>query len=81
VTGVPFSDRSKIIAGLLQIFLPFGIGRFYMGNTGIGIAQLIVAIFFGWICGLGLLWSFIDGIIILVSGGTDGQGRPLRDGV
>lgn len=77
VSGISFSDKSRLIAGLLQIFLPFGIGRFYMGDTGIGVAQLLVAIF---TCFAGSLWSFIDGILILVNGGTDAQGRPLRDG-
>lgn len=78
VTGVPFSDKSKIIAGLLQVFLPFGIGRMYIGDVGLGVAQLIVTIL---TCGIGALWPFIDGIIMLVSGGTDDKGRPLRDGV
>lgn len=77
VTGTPFSDRSKLVAGLLQIFLPFGIGRFYIGDNGTGVAQLLVTIF---TCGIGSLWSFIDGILILVNGGHDQNGRPLRDG-
>ncbi|MBM0229584.1 hypothetical protein DKT69_27275 [Micromonospora sicca] len=25
------------------------------------------------------IWGLIDGILILVNGGVDGQGRPLRD--
>ena len=77
VTGQPFSDKSKLVAGLLQIFLPFGIGRFYMGQTGTGVAQLLVTIF---TCGIGSIWSFIDGILILINGGVDQYGRPLRDG-
>ena len=44
VTGIPFSDKSKVVAGLLQIFLPFGIGRFYIGDTRTGVIQLIVTI-------------------------------------
>lgn len=78
VTGVPFSDKSKIIAGLLQVFLPFGIGRLYMGHIGLGVAQLVVAFV---TCGIGALWSFIDGILILINGGVDEHGRPLREGV
>jgi len=66
-----------MIAGLLQIFVPFGIGRFYTGHTGLGIAQLAVAVL---TCGAGSLWSFIDGILILTGKVTDPQGRPLRDG-
>ena len=75
VTGVPYSDKQKLIAGLLNILLPFGIGRFYIGDTGTGVAQLLVSLF---TCGLGGLWSLIDGIIMLTGEPTDAQGRPLR---
>lgn len=75
--GRPYSDKQKLVAGLLQILLGgLGIGRFYTGHTGIGVAQLLVTLF---TCGLGGLWGVIDGILILVNGGTDAQGRPLRD--
>ncbi|MFI9010796.1 DUF1707 domain-containing protein [Actinosynnema sp. NPDC053489] len=72
VTGQPLSDKSRIAAGVLQLALPFGIGRFYIGDTAIGIAQLLT-------CGGCGIWSLIDGIILLVNGGTDSQGRKLRD--
>jgi TM2 domain-containing membrane protein YozV len=76
VTGVPYSDKTKLIAGLLQILLPFGIGRFYLGDTRTGIWQLVVTLA---TCGVGSLWSFIDGIIILATDDvTDAEGRPLR---
>ncbi|GAA4114322.1 hypothetical protein GCM10022215_12310 [Nocardioides fonticola] len=75
VTGVPYSDKSKLIAGLLQILIPLGIGRFYIGDTKTGVWQLLVTIF---TCGLGALWPFIDGIILLASDSKDPQGRPLR---
>jgi TM2 domain-containing membrane protein YozV len=72
-----YSDKSKLVAGLLGIFLGgFGVGRFYTGHTGLGVGQLLVTIF---TCGIGSLWGFIDGILILVNGGTDAQGRRLRD--
>jgi TM2 domain-containing membrane protein YozV len=74
-TGIPFSDKSKLIAGLLQILLPLGIGRMYMGQTGLGVAQLVVTVV---TCGIGALWPFIDGIIILVGDQRDVEGRPLR---
>jgi len=75
-TGLPYSDKSKLIAGLLGILLGgFGAGRFYTGHTGIAIGQIAAT----WLtCGLGALWPLIDGIMILVNGGTDAQGRPLR---
>lgn len=77
VTGVPYSDKSKLIAGLLQILIPLGIGRFYSGHTSLGVGQLLVTIF---TCGIGAIWPFIDGILILVGDPTDAQGRPLREG-
>lgn len=71
-------QKSRLMAGLLQIFLgSFGVGRFYLGYIGIGIAQIAVT----WLtCGIGALWPFIDGIVIL-SGSvkTDADGRPLGD--
>lgn len=71
------SDKSKVVAGILQIFLGgFGVGRFYMGDTKTGVIQLIVTLV---TCGIGSIWGLIDGILILINGGVDGQGRPLRD--
>jgi TM2 domain-containing membrane protein YozV len=74
MTGMPLSDKSKMVAGLLQIFLGgFGVGRFYLGYTGIGVLQ----IFFGWLtCGI---WPLVDGIMMLTGRVPDAQGRPLRD--
>jgi TM2 domain-containing membrane protein YozV len=67
------SDRYRVAAGVLQIVLPFGIGRFYTGHTGMAVAQLLTSFI-----GVGVLWSWIDGIIILASGGRDAYGRELR---
>ncbi|MHC5906800.1 TM2 domain-containing protein [Streptomyces sp. S6] len=71
--GRPYSDKSKLVAGLLQIFLGgLGIGRFYTGHVGMAIAQLLT-------CGGLGIWALIDGIIFLVSNDrTDKQGRVLR---
>ncbi|HET7074805.1 MAG TPA: TM2 domain-containing protein [Mycobacterium sp.] len=80
VTGQPLSDKSKTVAGLLQLLSLIGIGgigRFYIGDIGIGIAQLLV----GWLtCGIGLIWSIVDAVLILTDKVPDSQGRPLRDG-
>lgn len=77
-SGEPYSHRSKVAAGLLQIFLPgLGIGRFYTGHVSMGIAQLLVSVF---TCGLGTLWPFIDGFLILLGDSRDAEGRPLRGG-
>ncbi|MDF2612358.1 MAG: hypothetical protein K0S71_144 [Clostridia bacterium] len=75
--GMP-EQKSKVVAGLLQIFLGgFGVGRFYLGYTGIGVAQLLVSIF---TCGLGAIWPFVDGILILCGQVPyDAKGVPLKD--
>ena len=72
--------KSKLAAGLLGIFLgTFGVHRFYLGFTKIGVIQLIVSLV---TCGLGGIWGFIEGILYLVGANgytTDADGRPLRD--
>jgi hypothetical protein len=71
--GRPLSDKSKLVAGLLEIFIgTLGIGRFYLGYTTIGVLQLVT---FGG-CGV---WSLIDGIFIITGKVPDAQGRMLRD--
>ena len=77
MTGMPFSDKSKMVAGLLQIFLgSFGAGRFYTGHMGLAIAKIAVT----WLtCGAGAIWQLIDGIMMLMGKVPDAQGRPLRD--
>lgn len=72
--GRPLSDKNKVVAGLLSIFLgTFGIGRFYLGYTGLGIAMLLLSwLTFG-------IWPLIDGILILLGKVTDKEGRTLRD--
>ena len=73
VTGEPYSDKMKTTAGLLEIFLGcFGAGRFYLGDTGIAVAQLLT-------CGGLGFWALIDGIMMLTGNVKDKQGRPLRD--
>ncbi|AYG78822.1 hypothetical protein DWB77_00931 [Streptomyces hundungensis] len=71
--GRPYSDKSKIVAGVLQLFLgTFGIGRFYTKHTGMAIAQLLTCGGFG-------VWALIDGVLLLVSEGkTDADGHVLR---
>jgi hypothetical protein len=73
---VSYSPKSRVVAGVLQIVLPFGAGRFYTGHIGIAIVQLLVVLV---TFGLGAIWPLIDGIILLANGGTDPQGRRLRD--
>nr|WP_221316583.1 DUF1707 domain-containing protein [Saccharopolyspora gloriosae] len=80
--GATRSDKSRLAAGLLQILLPFGVGRFYTGHTGIAVAQLLLFFLGGVItCGLGtfaaVIWCVIDGIVLLSTESTDAHGRVL----
>ncbi len=68
-----YSDKYRVVAGALQIVLPFGTGRFYTGHTGMAMAQLLLVF-----VGVGVIWSLVDGVVLLVGGGTDAQGRQLR---
>ncbi|WP_156686984.1 NINE protein [Mycobacterium sp. Marseille-P9652] len=75
--GNPLSDKSKLVAGLLQIFLStFAVGRFYLGYTNIAIAQLAVSVL---TCGIGSVWPLVDGIMILAGKVPDSEGRTLRE--
>jgi uncharacterized membrane protein required for colicin V production len=57
--------KSKLAAGLLGLFLgSIGVGRFYRGHVGLGVAQIAVTIV---TCGFGALWGFIEGILVLVA--------------
>ena len=73
-------QKSKMVAGLLGIFLgAWGIHNFYIGKTTRAIIQIIVTIV---TCGVGGIWGFIEGILILcgVNGfNTDANGVPLSD--
>jgi TM2 domain-containing membrane protein YozV len=81
VSGLPFSDKSKTIAALLQFLGLFGIaglGRIYIGQTGLGIAQLLVGLA---TCGVvAVVWGTIDALLMLTDKVSDSNGRPLRDG-
>ncbi|CAN5547867.1 hypothetical protein BH10ACT8_BH10ACT8_28580 [soil metagenome] len=73
ITGEPLSDKSKLVAGLLQLFAGgFGAGRFYTGHTGIAVAQLLT-------CGGCGIWAIVDAIMIFMGNVRDSNGRPLRD--
>jgi hypothetical protein len=70
--------KSRLTAGMLGIFLgAFGVHRFYLGFTSIGVLQILVTIA---TCGVGGLWGIIEGGLILGGSGikTDADGRPLR---
>lgn len=80
VTGEPYSEKSKVAAGLLQLlglvgFL--GFGRIYLGQTMLGVIQLVIGLItFGIV---GVVWGIVDAILIFGGNVRDKAGRPLRD--
>ena len=78
------SDKSKLAAGLLGIFLGvFGVHNFYLGNTGKAIAQLLLGTVGVLACGIGpaasSIWGLIEGIFILCDNiTTDSEGKKLK---
>lgn len=84
------SDKSKLVAGLLGIFLGgFGIHNFYLGFTNKAILQLILmvvgivlsCVFIGVFLVLGVqIWGFVEGILILVGKmDKDSKGNLLKE--
>lgn len=70
-----------MIAGVLQLIGLFGIvgiGRIYIGDTKLGVIQLIVGLL---TCTVGaIIWGIVDAVLILTDKVRDPYGRPLRDG-
>jgi TM2 domain-containing membrane protein YozV len=71
-----FSDKEWLTALILAILLGgFGVDRFYLGYTGLGIAKIAVTLV---TCGIGgLIWAIIDIIAIATRKLPDVNGRPL----
>lgn len=85
VEEVPWSEKSKLAAGLFGILLGvFGVHNFYLGYTGKAVAQLLITVLsFGLLSFVSAIWGLVEGILILSAPvGTqwdlDGQGLPMR---
>ncbi len=74
--------KSKIVAGLLGIFLGmFGVHNFYLGYTGKAVAQLLITVLSCCVLSeVSAIWGFIEGILILCGNiNKDAQGNDLVD--
>ena len=86
--GYGYAQKSKIVAGLLGLFLgTLGVHNFYLGYTGKAVAQLLLTLI-GWIILIGPIisgiWALIEAVLILCSSygsnwHRDGHGQELQD--
>lgn len=84
-TKSTYSTKSKIVAGLLAIFIgSFGVHNFYLGYTAKAVAQLVLTLLsccsFGITAIISGIWALVEGILILCGSiKKDGHGLDLID--
>lgn len=81
-TSTDSNAKSRIIAGLLGIFLGYlGIHNFYLGNKDKAMAQLLITVLSCFTLSvISGIWGLVEGILILCGNiNVDGNGNPLKD--
>lgn len=81
-SGVSTNAKSKLVAGLLGIFVgTLGIHNFYLGYTKKGTTQLLLTVLsLGLLSFISAILGFVEGIQILIGTiNVDGEGNPLGD--
>ncbi|MFP7696666.1 TM2 domain-containing protein [Trueperella sp. LYQ143] len=80
-----FSERSKVVAGVLGILIgALGIHNFYLGFKSRGLAQLLITVLsLGILSIISGIWGLVEGICILIAkpgdrASFDADGRVLR---
>ena len=76
----PYSGRNRWVAGsLAMLFGVFGVHRFYLGFTGIGLWQVLLTVgsFFN-LAPAVAIWALIEGILCFAGSMRDVDGLPLR---
>lgn len=69
------SDKLRLIAFLLAFFFGmFGVHRFYVGQIGTGVVQLLFTLTF-FLSFVTAIWVIIDWIIILAGAFKDKEGK------
>ena len=78
----PAAQKSKLIAGLLGIFLgALGIHNFYLGYKGKGVGQLLVTLLSCFVLSpVSWVWGLVEGIQLLTGNVlVDARNIPLKD--
>ena len=72
-----YAPKSRLIAVILGILLGgYGVHNFYLGFTTKAVIQIIVTVI---TCGIGGIWGFVEGILILCRHiNTDAYGVQLK---
>lgn len=84
--AAPYGPQKSKLAAVILAFLlgTLGIHNFYLGYTNKGIAQLLLTLLGGWLCGAGAIaagiWALVEAIQLLTGSiHRDANGVPLKN--